>query len=138
MKLSFSTRHIDRPSFASLCRLAADYGMDGFEIWDALDERKRHEDSVLRTEKISEGRSLLTNNDVEVSAISYPTYVDTPQADPSNPDNPDIPSDPTPSVSPVSYILPAALGVTAGVGLLLFLLGRRKKDEDKEEDKDKE
>ena len=82
MKLSFSTRHIDRPSFASLCRLAADYGMDGFEIWDALDERKRHEDSVLRTEKISEGRSLLTNNDVEVSAISYPTYVDTPQADP--------------------------------------------------------
>ena len=57
MKLSFSTRNVDRPSFSALCRLAGDYGMDGFEIWDAVAERKGHADSVLRSEKISEGKS---------------------------------------------------------------------------------
>ncbi|MBO6000483.1 MAG: hypothetical protein J6P81_01710, partial [Spirochaetales bacterium] len=76
MKLSFSTKNVDRPSFSALCRLASDYGMNGFEIWDAVAERKGHEDSVLRSEKISEGRSLLRNNSVEVSALSYPVAVD--------------------------------------------------------------
>jgi len=40
MKLAFSTRNVSRTSFKGLCRLAADYGMDGFEIWDAVAERK--------------------------------------------------------------------------------------------------
>ena len=82
MKLSFSTKDVDRPSFASFCRLAADYGMDGFEIWDAVNERKSHSDSILRSENASEGRSLLMNNGVEVCAISYPSYADGPDADP--------------------------------------------------------
>ena len=33
MKLSFSTKDVDRPDFSSLCRLAGEYGLDGFEIW---------------------------------------------------------------------------------------------------------
>ena len=80
MKLSFSTRDVDRPSFSALCRLAGDYGMNGFEIWDAVSERKSHSDSVLRSEMISEGRIILRNNSVEVCAISYPEPIESEQA----------------------------------------------------------
>ena len=80
MKLAFSTRNVSRTSFKALCRFAADYGMDGFEIWDAVAERKSHSDSVLRAEMMSEGRILLRNNDVEVSALSYPEPVESDQA----------------------------------------------------------
>ena len=76
MKLSFSTRNVERPSFSALCRLAGDYNMDGFEIWDAVSERKSHADSVLRAERISEGRSIQRNNGVEVCALAYPVPVD--------------------------------------------------------------
>ena len=72
MKLAFSTRNVDRPTFKALCRFAGEYGMNGFEIWDALSERKAHSDSVLRSEKMSEGRSMLRNNDVEVCALTCP------------------------------------------------------------------
>lgn len=80
MKLAFSTRNVSRTSFKGLCRLAADYGMDGFEIWDAVAERKSHSDSVLRSEMMSEGRILLRNNDVEVCALSFPEAVESDQA----------------------------------------------------------
>ena len=80
MKLAFSTRNVSRTSFKGLCRLAADYGMDGFEIWDAVAERKSHSDSVLRAEMMSEGRILLRNNDVEVCALSFPEAVESEQA----------------------------------------------------------
>lgn len=82
MKLSFSTKDVDRPDFSSLCRLAGEYGLDGFEIWDAVDERRRHPDSVLRAEKVSEGRSMLRNNGVDVSAIRYPVDADSAEASP--------------------------------------------------------
>lgn len=75
MKIAFSTRNVDRPSFAGLCRFASEYGMDGFEIWDAIAERRRHADSVLRSEMVSEGKILQRNNGVEVSAITFPTPV---------------------------------------------------------------
>ncbi|MBO4424859.1 MAG: AMP-binding protein, partial [Spirochaetales bacterium] len=80
MKLAFSTRNVSRSSFASLCRLACDYGMNGFEIWDAVSERKSHSDSVLRSEMISEGRIILRNNSVEVCALSYPEPIESDQA----------------------------------------------------------
>ncbi len=80
MKLAFSTRNVSRTSFKGLCRLASDYGMDGFEIWDAVAERKSHSDSVLRSEMMSEGRILLRNNDVEVCALSFPEAVESEQA----------------------------------------------------------
>ena len=80
MKLAFSTRNVSRSSFAGLCRLACDYGMNGFEIWDAVSERKSHSDSVLRSEMISEGRIILRNNSVEVCALSYPEPIESDQA----------------------------------------------------------
>ena len=82
MKIAFSTRDVQRPSFSSLCRFAADYGMDGIEIWDAVEERKSHADSVLRAEMVSEARSLQRNNSVEVCALSYPLAVESDEASP--------------------------------------------------------
>lgn len=76
MRLAFSTRDVQRKSFSSLCKFAQDYGMDGFEIWDAAEERKRHPDSVLRSEMASEARSIQRNNGIEVCALSYPEPVE--------------------------------------------------------------
>ena len=76
MRLAFSTGDVQRKSFASLCRFARDYGMDGIEIWDASLERKQHTDSVLRSEMASEARIIQRNNNVEVCALSYPDSVE--------------------------------------------------------------
>lgn len=73
MKLAFSTKNVEMNSFKSLCQFANEYSMNGFEIWDAVTERKKHLDSVLRSDKVSEGRSILRNNSVQVSALTCPT-----------------------------------------------------------------
>ncbi len=75
MKIAFSTRNVDKSTFAGLCRFAGEYGMDGFEIWDAVSERKRHGDSVLRSEMASEAKIVQRNNSVSVSAITLPEAV---------------------------------------------------------------
>ena len=80
MKLAFSTRNVALRSFAGLCGMAGDYGMDGFEIWDAVAERKSHSDSVLRAETMSEAKILLLNNNVEVSALNYPEALESDSA----------------------------------------------------------
>ena len=80
MKLAFSTRDVTLRSFAGLCAMAGDYGMDGFEIWDAVAERKSHSDSVLRNETLSEAKILMMNNNVEVSALNYPQALESEQA----------------------------------------------------------
>ena len=80
MKLAFSTRDVTLRSFAGLCSMAGDYGMDGFEIWDAVAERKSHSDSVLRNETLSEAKILMMNNNVEVSALNYPQALESEQA----------------------------------------------------------
>ncbi|MGN1178498.1 MAG: hypothetical protein ACI4SI_05590, partial [Candidatus Ornithospirochaeta sp.] len=73
MKLSFSTKDVKKPSFQSLCRIASEYGVDGFEIYDALSERKEHKDSVLRTDGLSASKSMLSTHSLEVSALTYPS-----------------------------------------------------------------
>ena len=80
MRLAFSTRNVERRSFEALCRMAGDYGMNGFEIWDADAERRSHSDSVLRAEMVSEGRILLRNNNVQVCALNYPTPIESDEA----------------------------------------------------------
>lgn len=80
MRLAFSTKDVQRKSFSSLCCFAQDYGMDGFEIWNAAEERKRHSDSVLRSEMASEARSIQRNNGIEVCALSYPEPVENEEA----------------------------------------------------------
>ena len=81
MKLSFSTKDVKKPSFQSLCRIASEYGVDGFEIYDALSERKEHKDSVLRTDGLSASKSMLSTHSLEVSALTYPTPLDKEEAD---------------------------------------------------------
>ncbi len=71
MKLCFSTKHVNRDSFLDLCRLAYDYGMQGFEIHDAVTERRRHADSVLRVENSSEARRKLVNRGLQLAAVTY-------------------------------------------------------------------
>ena len=82
MKIAFSTRDVQRPSFSSLCRFAADYGMDGIEIWNASEERQSHSDSILRAEMVSEARNKLRNNRIEVCALTYPLDVESDEASP--------------------------------------------------------
>ena len=81
MKLSFSTKDVKKPSFLSLCRMASEYGLDGFEIYDALEERKEHKDSVLRTDGLSASKSMLSSHSLEVAALTYPIDLDDKKAD---------------------------------------------------------
>ena len=80
MKLSFSTRDVKRSSFLSLTKIAEEYGLDGFEIYDAIKERKEHGDSVLRTDSLSSSRSLLSSKGLSVTALHYPVPLDSEEA----------------------------------------------------------
>ncbi len=72
MKLTFSTKNVNRASFLDTCRYAYDYGYSGFEIYDAIKERKQHYDSILRSERTSDSKRKLVNRSLEVSALVYP------------------------------------------------------------------
>ncbi len=72
MKLTFSTKNVNRPSFLDMCRYAYDYGYSGFEIYDALGERKKHYDSILRSDRVADAKRKLVNRGLEVSALVYP------------------------------------------------------------------
>lgn len=76
MKIVFSTKNVNRPSFLELCRYAYDYGFSGFEIYDAMEERARHYDSILRRDRIADAKRKLINRSLSVSALSYPFPVD--------------------------------------------------------------
>ncbi|MCF0261633.1 MAG: AMP-binding protein [Sphaerochaetaceae bacterium] len=80
MKLSFSTKNVERQSFLSLCKLAYDYGMNGFEIYDAVEERKLHADSVLRSERLSEGNIMLSGRKLSIAALCYPYALESEEA----------------------------------------------------------
>ena len=72
MKLVFSTKNVNRASFLDLCRYAYDYGYAGFEIFDAIKERKQHHDSILRQERVADAKRKLLNRSLSVSALRYP------------------------------------------------------------------
>ena len=72
MKLSFSTRYVKKQSFYDTCVSAYDYGFSGFEIYDALAERRLHPDSILRVENSSEARRKLRNRSLEAAALTFP------------------------------------------------------------------
>ncbi len=80
MKLVFSTKYVKRSSFLDLCRFAHDYGYAGIEIYDALKERKMHHDSILRSERVADSKRKLLNRGLSVSALTYPTPVESPEA----------------------------------------------------------
>ena len=81
MKLTFSTKHVNRTSFLDTCRYAYDYGFAGFEIYDALKERKQHHDSILRSDRTSDSKRKLVNRNLAVSALVYPCPIESDDAD---------------------------------------------------------
>ena len=80
MKLTFSTKNVNRASFIDMCRYAYEYGFDGFEIYDAVSERKHHYDSVLRSNQMSDAKRKLVNRNLEVTALTFPYPVDSADA----------------------------------------------------------
>ncbi len=72
MKFAFSTKNVERSSFLDTCKFAYDYGYAGFEIYDALCERKKHSDSILRNGNVSDGNRKLRNRDLGISALVFP------------------------------------------------------------------
>ncbi len=80
MKIVFSTKYVKRPSFLDTCRYAHDYGFDGFEIYDAIAERSRQHDSILRRDRIADAKRKLVNRSLSISALSYPCTLDSDEA----------------------------------------------------------
>ena len=80
MKLTFSTKYVNRPTFLELCQYAYEYGFSGFEIYDAIKERKQHCDSVLRSDRVADAKRKLRNRSLSVSALVYPHSVDSKEA----------------------------------------------------------
>ncbi len=76
MKIVFSTKYVSRPSFLDICRYAYDYGFSGFEIYDAVNERKQHHDSILRRDCVADSKRKLINRSLSVSALSCPQAVE--------------------------------------------------------------
>ena len=72
MKIVFSSRNVNRPSFLDTCRIAFDYGFEGFEIYDAIKERSSHHDSILRRDRIADAKRKLVNRNLAVSALLPP------------------------------------------------------------------
>ncbi|MCR5150002.1 MAG: AMP-binding protein [Clostridiales bacterium] len=67
------------PSFLEQCKTAFDYGYDGFELYDAVKERKIHSDSVLKSDKVADAKRKLFNRRLEISALICPTALDNPE-----------------------------------------------------------
>ncbi len=82
MKIVFSTKNVNRPSFLDVCRYAYDYGFSGFEIYDALKERSFHHDSILRRERTPDARRKLINRNLSVSALRMPYPVENEETTP--------------------------------------------------------
>ena len=76
MKLCFSTKNVDMPSFLQLCRFAYDYGYGGFELYDAFALRKKHSDSLLIPDHRSDASRKLRNRGLEVPALTFPGPLD--------------------------------------------------------------
>ena len=76
MKLTFSTKNVSRASFLDMCRYAYDYGYAGFEIYDAVKERKQHYDSILRNDRTSDAKRKLLNRGLAVAALRYPYLIE--------------------------------------------------------------
>ena len=75
MKIAFSTKHVVKNSFLELCNTASDYGYDGFEIYDAENEKSSHTDSIFNGSAMADSKRKLVNRHIEVSAISYPQII---------------------------------------------------------------
>ncbi|MBQ9415188.1 MAG: TIM barrel protein, partial [Clostridia bacterium] len=73
MKLCFSTKHIELPSFLQLCRFAYDYGYAGFELYDPYKLRRQHTDSILLPGHRSDAARKLRNRGLSIPALGCST-----------------------------------------------------------------
>ena len=80
MKIVFSTKNVNRPSFLDTCKFAYDYGFAGFEIYDAIKERSTHQDSILRRDYVADSKRKLINRNLSVAALTYPITLDSDEA----------------------------------------------------------
>ena len=76
MKLTFSAEHVPARSFLELCTIASDYGYAGFEIYDADEEKRVHEDSILRPAHTAGAKRKLYNRHIAIPALTYPTPIE--------------------------------------------------------------
>ena len=76
MKIVFSTKNVSRASFLDTCRFAYDYGFEGFEIYDAVNERREHYDSILRHDRIADAKRKLVNRNLSISALRMPKPIE--------------------------------------------------------------
>ena len=76
MKIVFSTKNVSRASFLDTCRFAYDYGFEGFEIYDAVNERLAHYDSILRHDRVADAKRKLVNRNLSVSALRMPAPIE--------------------------------------------------------------
>ncbi len=76
MKIVFSTKNVSRASFLDICRYTYDYGFAGFEIYDAIKERREHYDSILRRDRVADAKRKLINRNLSVSALRLPDSVE--------------------------------------------------------------
>ena len=75
MKLSFSTRHAGADSFVGLCDKTAQYGFQGFEIYDAAREKKEHADSIFHSYLTPGAKRKLVNRHISLCALTWPQPV---------------------------------------------------------------
>ena len=76
MKLAFSTKEVRRGSFLDLCKTAYDYGYAGFELYDALAERKNQKDSILIRGNVPDAKRKLHIRGLSVAALTVPGALD--------------------------------------------------------------
>ena len=72
MKLSFSTRHVGADSFVALCDKTAQYGFQGFEVYDAAREKKAHTDSIFHSYLTPGAKRKLVNRHISLCALTWP------------------------------------------------------------------
>ena len=75
MKFAFSNKFVNTDSFLELCNVAAEYGFQGFEVNDAVAEKREHHDSIFRSSMVSGAKRKLVNRHIGIAAISYPSAV---------------------------------------------------------------
>ncbi len=75
MKFAFSTKNVPSESYIQLCNLTAEYGFDGFELYDPLAEKSAHEDSILHSAMNAAAKRKLMNRHIEVAFLTYPQAV---------------------------------------------------------------
>ena len=71
MKLAFSTENVTARSFLEYCNITSRYGFQGFEVFDAYEEKKQHEDSIFHSATVAASKRKLVNRHIGISVLSF-------------------------------------------------------------------